>query len=242
MAVLPEWRGRGVGDAMLSRLLDLAIELGYPRIELHSQVHAMPFYARAGFEAEGPEYIEAGIPHRNMSRLLPARSTPERRPLPQSQEHALESRDACRDAALALLRQARHRLWIFSHDLDPELLCTSEALAELRRVAVSGRQAQIRIIVQDTGAALRPAAQLIHLAQRASSTLEIRAPTDEVDLNFPAAFLLDDTGGYLFRPIGSQFEGTTHRHGAGRNRQLRQLFDQIWERSLVPTELRALKL
>jgi len=30
----------------------------------------MPFYARHGFVADGDEYLEAGIPHRTMTRGL----------------------------------------------------------------------------------------------------------------------------------------------------------------------------
>src|SRR5258705_3330755 len=37
MAVLAEWRGRGVGEAILKALLDQALALGYPAIEVHAQ-------------------------------------------------------------------------------------------------------------------------------------------------------------------------------------------------------------
>jgi predicted GNAT family N-acyltransferase len=37
---------------------------------LHSQVTAIPFYEKHGFEAQGDIYDEAGIPHRNMILLL----------------------------------------------------------------------------------------------------------------------------------------------------------------------------
>lgn len=35
-------------------------------MELAAQTHALDFYARLGFEAYGPEFLDAGIPHRNM--------------------------------------------------------------------------------------------------------------------------------------------------------------------------------
>jgi predicted GNAT family N-acyltransferase len=67
MAVLREWRGHGVGSAMLQALLDIARRQGRRRIVLNSQTAAMPFYARFGFVASGPEFMEAGIPHREMA-------------------------------------------------------------------------------------------------------------------------------------------------------------------------------
>ena len=66
MAVLPEWRGRGVGEAMLRHLLALAESEGWPEVSLHAQLSAADFYRKHGFEAYGPEYQEAGIGHQSM--------------------------------------------------------------------------------------------------------------------------------------------------------------------------------
>jgi len=70
VAVLAEWRGRGVGDALLERMIALAREVGHTRVMLNAQTHALAFYARHGFVAFGPEYDDAGIPHRAMQRAL----------------------------------------------------------------------------------------------------------------------------------------------------------------------------
>src|SRR4026207_624171 len=44
MAVLKDWRGRGLGGSMLQRLIEKARERGDKRIVLSAQVHAVPFY------------------------------------------------------------------------------------------------------------------------------------------------------------------------------------------------------
>lgn len=67
MAVLGHWRGRGVGQALLHAALECARERGHERVRLSAQMHAAGFYARAGFVAEGGEYLEAGIAHVAMS-------------------------------------------------------------------------------------------------------------------------------------------------------------------------------
>jgi predicted GNAT family N-acyltransferase len=74
MAVLAPWRGRGVGSALLRALLDEADRRGITDIHLHGQTQALGFYARHGFSATGPEFMDAGIPHRRMVRR-PGRST-----------------------------------------------------------------------------------------------------------------------------------------------------------------------
>ncbi|HWU85211.1 MAG TPA: GNAT family N-acetyltransferase [Rhodocyclaceae bacterium] len=70
MSVLPDWRHHDVGSALFERLLQLAKACRMPRLELHAQSHALGFYARYGFVAEGPEFMEAGIPHLRMTRTL----------------------------------------------------------------------------------------------------------------------------------------------------------------------------
>jgi predicted GNAT family N-acyltransferase len=70
MAVLPEWRGHGVGDALLARLIELAKAKAWPEVSLHAQVGAMGFYLKHGFASYGPVYEEAGILHQSMSLAL----------------------------------------------------------------------------------------------------------------------------------------------------------------------------
>ena len=72
MAVLPEWRKHGLGTAILNELVDAARKSGLSDAYLHAQTHALNFYQRHGFIAEGPEFDEAGIPHRLMRRKLKA--------------------------------------------------------------------------------------------------------------------------------------------------------------------------
>ncbi|HEY3433286.1 MAG TPA: GNAT family N-acetyltransferase [Rhodocyclaceae bacterium] len=63
LAVVAEWRGKGVGQALMDRLLDLAREAGITRLALHAQTQAAGFYRRFGFVESGEEFMEAGIPH-----------------------------------------------------------------------------------------------------------------------------------------------------------------------------------
>ncbi len=69
MAVRKSARGRGIGSEVLEALLAEARRLGYGRLVLHAQTHAVPFYRKHGFVEEGAKFMAAGIPHRLMSRL-----------------------------------------------------------------------------------------------------------------------------------------------------------------------------
>jgi predicted GNAT family N-acyltransferase len=70
MAVLKGWRGRGIGALMLKSLMRAAKGRGDLEVALSAQVHAVPFYRGHGFVEEGSEYLEAGIRHRAMRRIL----------------------------------------------------------------------------------------------------------------------------------------------------------------------------
>jgi len=70
MAVVPQKRRLGVGRQLLDAALDLARRHGSDRAELSAQEYVLPFYEQAGFCVEGTPYLEAGIPHRKMSRSL----------------------------------------------------------------------------------------------------------------------------------------------------------------------------
>lgn len=71
LAVLKEWRGKGVGAALLAALMAAARRRGDAEVVLSAQTHALEFYRRHGFDAEGEIYEEAGIPHQAMRRSLP---------------------------------------------------------------------------------------------------------------------------------------------------------------------------
>ncbi|MFF4271666.1 GNAT family N-acetyltransferase [Streptomyces sp. NPDC001536] len=70
LAVTQDARGLGVGVALVRAIEDAARALGLAAVDLHAQTHALGFYERLGYEAYGPEYLEAGIAHRGMRRVL----------------------------------------------------------------------------------------------------------------------------------------------------------------------------
>lgn len=66
MAVLRAARASGVGSALLTALIEAARARGFAEVVLSAQTHAIPFYRRHGFAAEGGIYDDAGIPHQSM--------------------------------------------------------------------------------------------------------------------------------------------------------------------------------
>ena len=67
MAVLADFRGRGIGAAILAALLVRAREQGVREAVLHAQTYVAAFYRGFGFVERGDEFFEAGIAHVEMA-------------------------------------------------------------------------------------------------------------------------------------------------------------------------------
>lgn len=241
MAVLRDWRGRGVGTMLLQCLLDQARARRCIDISLHAQRDAVPFYQHHGFTAVGAEFVEAGIPHVIMRRTLAPMLEPERRAPPLPPEpvalHCV-TREELITVTRQLLSSARHSMCVLVRELHPLLLDDTACMVELRRLAISGRGASIRVIAQDMTRALHESMRMLELAQRLSSVIEIRRPLEPADLAYPSAFMCVDSGGYLFRPVEREMAADGSTHAPGRNAELMELFEQVWERSEPWPELR----
>ena len=67
VCVLQEARGSGLGAAIIHKTLEVIKADGKVELAvLGSQVHALSFYEKLGFEVFGEEYLDAGILHRDM--------------------------------------------------------------------------------------------------------------------------------------------------------------------------------
>lgn len=234
MAVLAGYRGSGVGALVMEHLIAKARELGYPELALSSQVHAIPFYERFGFIADGPEYLDANIPHRMMYRPLPAQAS--------TGVIRFDRAASARVTAMDLMRAARHRIGIATHSLDAELFDNEAAVALVRRVAMSGRGARIQILIEDVTPAIQAGHRLVELAQRLSSLVEVRRANRRDDPEFGPAAVLTDAGGWLRRPDPMRYEGEAGLDDRPRCREMWLTFERSWERAQPEAAVRALKL
>ena len=71
VCVLKSARGTGLGAQLMRAAVDRFRSVpGVKKVKLGAQTHALGFYERLGFTVFGPEFDDAGIPHREMVLVL----------------------------------------------------------------------------------------------------------------------------------------------------------------------------
>jgi predicted GNAT family N-acyltransferase len=70
LAVEPGERGRGVGATILREADRAARAGGAERISLHAQTYALTLYAHGGYVERGATFVEEGIEHVAMEKVL----------------------------------------------------------------------------------------------------------------------------------------------------------------------------
>lgn len=227
MAVLAEHRRQGIGSAILERLMRAAAERGLQRVFLNAQVSALPFYRRHGFAAEGQEFVDAGIPHRRMSRTLsPGRAddtpAPDAAPLVQ------------------LVAGARHTLELFLQRLEADLLDDPEFLTAVQQLLLRHPNNRLQICLQRIDGARATNPRLFALLERLPSRIELRQAAEN-ERDRQENFVLVDRRRFLRRISPSQRDW---HQGDDRSEaeRLAALFDEIWSSGETHPELRTLSL
>lgn len=71
VAILKEYRGKGIGRFLIEEAVQKATELGQSSvISLGAQVQAKSFYEKLGFDVAGKVYFDEGCPHVRMIKTL----------------------------------------------------------------------------------------------------------------------------------------------------------------------------
>ncbi len=70
VAVRPDHQGKGLGAAMVRESEAAARFHNYKRMVLNARETAVPFYLKLGYKVVGEPFVEVGLPHRRMEKVL----------------------------------------------------------------------------------------------------------------------------------------------------------------------------
>ena len=231
MAVLPAWRGHGVGARLLRTLMDVGRERGDRTCRLHAQIHAMPFYERFGFRPEGGEFMDAGIPHRTMFLHYDE----------AGETGQIEGHEAIAGALVEVAASARTEFALYSPDLAPRLTDRPELADALRRLALSSPRARVRLLCCDAREAARGGNALLRLVASLPSRCALHHvnPEDEAPEEL---FAFADRRAALRQPRAESPHAHVATAAPTLARECAERFDPLWERSVPDPEARRLQL
>jgi hypothetical protein len=146
-----------------------------------------------------------------------------------------------REAALALARQARRSIQIFSHDLEPTVYEHQPFIQAILDLARSGRGSRVQILLHDSERVVKYGHRLVEAAQRLPSSIEIRRP-GKGHQDYPQAFLLADQRGLLRRKLSTRPESILAFNAPLEARKLSDFFTSVWDLGASDPELRRLDL
>lgn len=247
MAILPGFRGRGIGEALLQHLIGEAAG-HFNELKLSAQKHAIHFYQRSGFHICSDFYDDAGIPHADMRCLAPSLLAQEQGKREQPMVLGQDSQTwlfAGEGHMLGLMDsmtgQAGQRLWLYDRLLEHDLYDRFRFRELISTLARQHRLSEVRLLIHDDKPLVKRRHQLVELMRRLPSKIELRLANDDYPMeNQP--FLLVDREGVLYRHDFYKPEGFANFSDGGRVKLLSESFQRMWDAGRSSLELRELPL
>lgn len=234
MAVLPDYRGQGLGTALLQAALQQARDDNLFEAYLYAQVQALDFYRKAGFAVYGDEFMDAGIPHLSM-----------RMQLAQRRLLGVHGGNFAPPSLAAIagdiISQAEQHLRILSFDLQPSVFDQPEIEASISALARKSRYSQIRLLVVETRNIVSRGHRLLKLQRRLSSAIGIRRVRCEPH-DVKENLILADQCGIVCQSIREPDNLWANFNNRPVAHNYISQFDDLWEQSIVDHDLRQLEI
>lgn len=147
-----------------------------------------------------------------------------------SEDIIVESSGDNRQLAIRLVSEARHRLDVFSRDLDPRIFDNPEFIEAIRSLAINDNKARIRFLVIEADKAIKLGHRLLDLSQRLSSSVEVRKVHEDYAAN-PECYLIVDSRGLLHRKLASRYDGIANFNNPSAAAHFEHHFKEVWEHS-----------
>ena len=247
MAVLMAFRERGVGSALMRKMIRYAVREGMEQVFLYAQIKAVPFYEGFGFTVQGDPFLDAGIPHKTMLlNLSPYKNNaPQTAPREVAEEErqrkSIEGIETFKGEAVMMVGRAHREIRIFSHRLEPAMYSNSQFCDALYAFATSHPLARVRILVKDIMHVVHHPNLLPDLCHRLPSRIQMRKLQTKEDC-MHTEFVLVDRAGILYKQEPERFVGYVVEYSPLEAVELAKDFDKLWEHGELDPELRRLHI
>jgi len=181
-----------------------------------------------------------------MKQLIPAQAPPSKLPSrfdlgKTNAEILLNSALANRNAAISLVRQGHHSVYLYTLDLDPKVLNDESFAKSILQMIKNYKHMQVRILVRDSSKAVKGSHILLRLAQQLSTHIEVRQ-IPGIFNEEKGTFMVVDRAGFYYRPKAIELEGTVNFNSPARAVKLLDFFSDVWEKSSPDPHFRKLHI
>ena len=153
----------------------------------------------------------------------------------------LETREENTRIALAMAQQSRSSLHIVSRKFDPDIFDTVDFIDAVKALALSSQHTQIKIIVFDINTIIKRRHRLLDLAEKLTSSIELRCAHTSFS-RYNEHLMIADVTGYIHRQNGTRYEGSATFKDRNHCKMLLDQFNIMWELSIADVNLRKMRL
>ena len=151
----------------------------------------------------------------------------------------ISTREEMRQAVIEVAREARRKVSIFTHDLEPGIYDDPDFLEVIKRLVLSQTYARIRVLIADPTRAIKNGNAFVYLGRRLNSYIEFRHVREDLRTHAESFCIADETA-LVYRLQAERWEGIADTYEPAVARLYGQMFDEIWLASEVESEFRQL--
>ncbi len=153
----------------------------------------------------------------------------------------ISTREEMRQAAIEVVRTAKRKVSIFTHDLEPGIYDDPDFLEIIKRLVLSQAYSRIRVLIADPSRAIKTGNNFVHLGRRLNTYIEFRNIREDLRTH-PEAFCIADETALVYRLQAARWEGIVDTYEPAVAKMYAAMFDEIWLASEVEPEFRQLNL
>ena len=157
----------------------------------------------------------------------------------------LQGLEDSREAAIALITNARHSLDVYTPYLDPRLYDDAQVVAALRNRVVTQPRIQVRMLVPPANEWRLYCPHLLQLVERLTSAITLRTLPKIIRRERPElaqTLMIADQGALMFLADPRRMKGSYTSRGSAKTKELLDFFAGFWEKGEPDLELRQLRL
>ena len=157
----------------------------------------------------------------------------------QSKRWVISTKDEMRLAAIEVVRDAKRKVSIFTHDLEPGIYDDPDFLEVIKRLVLSQAYARVRVLIADPSRAIKNGNNFVHLGRRLNTYIEFRHVREDFRTH-AESFCIADEKSLVYRLQASRWEGILDTYEPPVAKLYSKMFDEIWLASEVEMEFRQL--